>query len=326
MHQVRQGGGCIATPYVTPSMITNAPTGISWSIIPFPKATTAQQLAEQMNICWRATGIVDAYCNQVLRATIDNEQQSGPDFRITVEQATGNTRFILQRWPVTEILAIQTSANASFPRQWSKVPTGYWDIEHPTLGVYGSSSPSAAGEGGQSILIAPGYGANWVLGRNGVRISVSYVNGWPHAGLTASVTAGATTLTVDDVTGFTGASAFIYDGSSTETIRVTSVSATTPLTLPNGGGTAQAGPGTLTLASPLGFNHDGTTPTTVLVSAIPQDILWATTLAATTQALEAGITSVSIQNLPGSMTTGGHGVSDMKTEYELLLEPYKRVV
>jgi hypothetical protein len=311
----------VATPYVTPQMIHNAPSGVSWNIIPFPKANDQEQEAEQMNICWRATGIVNAYCNQVLRSTIDNEVQSGPDYRITLEQATGNTRFILQRWPVMQILAIQVTPN-TFPRNWRSVPAGYYDIEHPVLGVYGSNTPSAAGEGGQSILIGAGYGINWAMGRNGYRIACSYVNGWPHAGITQTIQAGATTFRVDDVTGFAGAAAFIYDGSQTEYVTVTSVVADNNLVLPNNGGTAPAGPGTVTVSSPTTFEHNSG----VIISSLPQDILWATILAATAQALEAGITSVSIQNLPGSMTLGGHGVSDIKTEYEVILEPYRRVI
>lgn len=311
----------MATPYVLPATITNAPTGISWSIIPFPKATSAQQLAEQTNICWRASGIVDAYCNQVLRATVDNEQLSGPDYRVTVQNSTGTARIILARWPVTQILAVQIAAAGTFPRQWVNVPANMWDIEYPVLGIYGSSSPSAAGEGGQSVLLAPGY-LDWWMGRNGYRVAMSYVNGWPHTSLTASASAGASTLFVDDVTGFVGASAFIYDGSLTETVSVRSVSALTPLTLPNGGGTAQAGPGTLTLTSPLVNAHPGG----VLVSSLPQDILWATILAATTQALEAGITAVTIQNIPGALAYGGRGWNDLVTEYQRILTPYRRVV
>ena len=186
---------------------------------------------------------MDAYCNQVLRATVDTEVLSGPNYRVTVQQATGNVRLILQRWPVTQILAMQTSPN-TFPRNWTQVPAGMFDIEHPVVGLYGTTAPSGAGEGGQSILLSPGYGG-WWGGRLGFRFSTSYINGWPHAGLTASANVGDTSITVDDVTGFTGAAAFVYDGSSTEVITVSSVTATTPLTLPNGGGTAPSGPGVL---------------------------------------------------------------------------------
>lgn len=317
----------MATPYVTPEMITNAPTGISWEIIPFPQSTSTEQFTEQYNMCWRATAIVDGYVNQVFRSTIDNEERTGPgDYRINVQQNTGVVRWTLSRWPITQILAAQFCGASTFPRQWTQIPPNMMEIDNPIIGVYGSYVPGGSGgAGGQSITIAPGY-VGWNMGRNGYRLACSYVNGWPHAGLMTTALAGATTLTVDDVTGFAGASAFIYDGTNTETISVTSVTANSPVTLQNGGGTAPAGPGTLTLSSPTTFDHSGSNPATVVISAIPTDVLWATVLATTAQALEAGITSISIQNLPGSLTEGGHGVLDMKTEYELLLEPYKRVI
>lgn len=311
----------MATPYITPSMLTNAPTGISWNIIPFPKASTPQQLAEQTNICWRATGIVDNYCNQVLRATADTEYRNGPDFRVTVQQATGNARVVLQRWPVLQVLAVSVSAATSFPRQWTVLPTGYYDVENPIVGVYGSSAPSAAGDGGQAVILAPGY-VNWALGRNGYRIAISYLNGWAHTSLTSAAAAGATTVQVDDVTAFAGASAFVYDGEESETISVTSVNATSPLVLPISGASVQAGPGTLTLSSPLLNAHAAGT----VFSALPQDVIWAAVLAAATQALESGIDAITIQTVSGAQTVGGHGVAELSQQYEVILGPYRRTV
>ncbi len=309
------------TPYITPSMLTSAPTGIAWNIIPFPKATTQQQLAEQTNICWRATGIVDNYVNQVLRATADTEYLSGPDYRVTVQNGSGNGRVVLQRWPVLKVLACSVSPNASFPRQWTTLPSGMYDVEVPIVGMYGSTTASAAGEGGQSILIAPTY-VNWALGRNGYRLAISYLNGWPHTSLTASASANASTLAVDDVTAFAGAAAFVYDGATSETVTVSSVTANANLTLPVSGTTVPAGPGTLTLSSPLVNAHAAG----IVVSSMPQDIVWAAILAATTQALESGIDAITIQNIPGSQTVGGHGVTELAQQYEVILGPYRRVI
>ena len=308
------------TPYVTPSMLTNAPTGIAWSIIPFPKASTQAQFEEQLNICWRATGIVDNYCNQVLRATADTEYYNGPDYRVTI-QKTGNGRIVLQRWPVLQVLAVSVSPNASFPRQFTTLPSGFYDIEHPIIGVYGSTTPSAAGDGGQAILVAPGY-INWALGRNGYRIAISYLNGWAHSSLTSPATGGVSSLVVDDVTAFTGASAFVYDGANTEVVSVSSVTANAPLTLPISGTMVAAGPGTLTLASPIANSHAAG----AVVSALPQDVIWAAVLAATSQALESGIDAITIQNIPGSQTVGGHGIQELTEQYEVILEPYRRTV
>jgi hypothetical protein len=151
-------------------------------------------------------------------------------------------------------------------------------------------------------------------------VLVSYVNGWPHTSLTAAAAAGARTLSVDDVTGFAGATAFSYDGAMTETVSVTAVAATSPLPLPNGVGAAQTGPGTITLASPLTHAHAVGT----VVSALPANVIWAAALAAAAQVLEGGYTSISVQNISGSLTEGGNGVGDVQTEYEWLLEPFAR--
>lgn len=315
----------MATPYVTPAMIVNAPTGIAWSIIPFPKASTEAQLAEQTNICWRATAMVDGYVNQVFRSTIDNEVQQGPNYYITVDNNTGQIRWILTRSPVTEILAVQTSPN-TLPPQWTQVTQGQWRIDQPVLGVYGSyASGGSGGSGGQTIYVGAGWGG-WWLGRNGYLVAASYLNGWPHAGLLESASASTTSLYVDDVTGMAGATVTIYDGADTETAQVVSVSAVSNTTLPNGGGSVPAGPGTLTLASATTFAHAGGNPASVVVSALPGDVLWATILASTVQALESGITAVTIQNLPGSQTVGGHGIDALEIQYQEILRPYRRVI
>lgn len=308
------------TPYVTPEMIINAPTGLAWNIIPQPGSSSEAQYAEQLNICWRATGITNVIVNQVLRSTVDTEQQTGPDFRATIQNnAANNTRLILQRWPITDILQVAVSPN-TFPRTWSTVPTGYYGVEHPILGVYGSTAPSSAGEGGQSILISSGF-SGWGMGRNGYTLSVTYLNGWPHCGITTTATSGSTTLNVDDVTGFTGASVWIYDGAISEMVTVRSVTANTPLELPFGG-TTPAGPGTLILTTPTLSTH----ATDIVVSAMPADILQAVILICAAQVMEAGITSISIQSLPGVETMGGHGVQDLMVEAEVILSPYKRVI
>jgi hypothetical protein len=295
---------------------------VSWKIIPEPRSSPAEQLAELTNVCWRATSIVDTYCAQVLRATVDNEYLSGPgNPRVGVQRDTCNGILTMRRWPVTQVLAVQTSPNATFPRTWSTVPTGMYDIEHPLINQFTDSASATAPDGGHTILLAPGY-LDWRYGRNGYRLLVSYTNGWPHTSLTTTAAANTTTLHVDDVTGWAGASGMVYDGSLTESIAVTTVAATTPLTLPNGVGTAQTGPGTITLSSPLTTQHAAG----VVVSALPANVLWAAVLAAAAQALESGITSVSIQNLPGSTSTGGHGVEDIEAAYEMLLNDYRRVV
>ena len=145
----------------------------------------------------------DNYCNQTLRATIDTELLHGPDFRVTVGPAGGgsyptpywgsagfNARIILARWPVLEVTNVQTCPNSVFPRQWTALPKGYYEPEIPPIGIYGSNSPGASAQGGQAIIVAPGY-INWQYGRNGWAVLVTYMNGWPHTEISSPVLAGA---------------------------------------------------------------------------------------------------------------------------------------
>lgn len=313
----------LGTPYVNVSMLTNAATGVPWSQIPEPRAAEADQVAEVTSMLWRATSIVDTYCNQVLRATVDNEYLTGPGApRVGVEADTCIGTLVMRRWPVIDVLAIQTSANRSFPRVWSTVPSTCYEPTFPLLNALTDAASATIPDGGSAITVAPGYIPPLRCGRNSTRILVSYTNGWPHTSLTAAASAGATSVSVDDVTGWAGASGFVYDGASTEPETVSAVSAATPLSLPNGVGTAQTGPGTLTLSSPLAYAHAAGT----VFSALPANVLWATILAAAAQALEAGMDSIAIQSLAGATTSSGHGVEGLEAMYEALLDPFRRIV
>ena len=104
------------SPYVTPQMLISAPLGISWNTIP-PGAnvTPVQKLAEQANICGRATAEADGYVNQIIRATTDTEIYHGPgDYRVNLQQYTGTVRIVLQRWPIIAVTRVYSaSAKAS---------------------------------------------------------------------------------------------------------------------------------------------------------------------------------------------------------------------
>lgn len=311
----------MSVPYVTPQIVQNAPTGISFETIPEYGSSPAAQYAEAMNICWRATHFIDGYCNQVLRATEDTEELMGPTFRLTVDSVNTNTaRFIVSRWPVTSIVKARWCSSGAIPPNWTTIPlTALW-IEDPNFVSRGVSTSGAAGA--QAIRLSQGY-ISWGSGRNAYRLQITYVNGWMHTALTETVTAGSTTLPVTDCSGamawnatnqLEGVNAWLYDGADTELISVTSAS-------------ASYGPGTLTLRSPTTFKHTVTTQQKILVSALPEDIQQAGILHATYQALVRGATATTVQAQPGAEVggSGSHSASildDVKT----LLDPYRRSI
>jgi len=327
----------LGTAYLTPQLLFNAPTGVSWTLIPDPDSTQAQQQAAAVDVIWRATSRIDTYCHQPLRATADTEYLNGPGApRCNVDPNTGVGVLNMKRWPVTEVLAIQVSSSRAFPRVWTPVTAGQWDIRHPLL-FSGDSAAGTAPDGGWTIDVAPGwiswYGCGAGIptpngawrgggGRGGQRVQVCYINGWPHTSLTEGAEAGDTVLNVDDVTGWANASGFAYDGSATEPVSAESVSASSPLVLPNNAGTAQAGPGTVTLTAPLAFGHQQGT----LISALPATAIEAAVYAACIQALDSGIDAIAVQDMSGQRVSSEEASKDIETELKGLLDSFRRVM
>jgi hypothetical protein len=304
------------TPYVTADQLLNGswPTGVSWASIPPGRTVTdAQRFAAVTTLCAEGTSEADGYCNMPLRCTATTEFFHGPGdgaARVTIQSGSGLCRIELQRLPVLAITAVQVSPN-TFPRQWTVLPAGYYAPEYPALGLYNSIAPSAGGQGGQAILIAQGYVRPY---RYGTVIQVSYTHGWPHSSLTANATGNPSQISVDDCSGWAitnaagqGAAGVIYDGANQEAIKCTTSS-------------ALAGPGTLTLASPLVNDH----PAGIMVSSFPQDIIWASALFASAAALTRGATSTTIQEAPGRGS--GMSTAALAGEAELKLKPYRRTI
>jgi hypothetical protein len=198
----------------------------------------------------------------------------------------------------------------------------------------GDTASATAPDGGWTIDVAPGWigcspygrtpagGFTGGGGRGGQLVQVCYLNGWPHTSLTAPAAQSATVLNVDDVTGWAGASGFAYNGSATEPVTVESVSATTPVDLPNDAGTAQSGPGTITLTSPLAFEHQQG----VVVSALPAAVIEAAILAAAVQALTGGTDAITIQSVNGEHSSPQPSADGMTKQYQALLAHYKRIM
>jgi hypothetical protein len=306
------------TPYVTPQMLLAAPTGIVWATIgPGARPTPIEQFNEQLNMCRRATSMIEGYCNQPLRATLDNEILYGPgDFRFQI-QSNGNARLLLSRSPVTFVVGGRVSMAATFPAQWADLPATAFKPAIPLMGVFGSTVPGGSDNSGQAVYMQPGN-VSWLAGRNGYEVLVSYVNGWPHASLTAAASAGDMSIQIDDCAGWfppagttsipgVGATATVYDPLYQETISA-------------GASGAVTGPGTIALMSPLAYDHD----VGVMVSTLPQSIIQAAILFCVSQALVRGATATIAPGSGGG--GGGKDAMHYAIEAEQLAHPYRRVI
>jgi hypothetical protein len=303
----------LVTSYITPALLAAQPGGLSWNVVPTLTASSQQQQAQLSMVCGTATSMVDTFCRQPLRATVNTETLTGPGKgRLSVDPDTGIASLITRRWPVAQVLAVQTSPSRSFPPSWTGVAVNQTSIRYPVLSApFGA--PQSSPSGGNVIDLAPGVvpyaqdRGQLRLGRGQLRLEHAYLSGWAHAGTTGMVLAGAMTMHVDDVTGWAGASGYIYDGTSTEPVTVTTIAADSGLVLPgivnpvvnslSGGAlTVQAGPGTVTLASPLAYGHGAGT----VLSALPETALRAAALFCAVQAIET-IDAIATQSLSGEV-------------------------
>lgn len=302
-------------PYVTPDILTTSTTGIAWGSIPTTNATPQQKQAAIYNICEQATTEVDEECRVPIRATINTETLHGPGdtYRFQV-LSNGISRLVLSRPPVVSVISATSGNSRSFPTLTSAIAVNQFKIEYPLLDVYGTTAPGTGGDsGGQSVLMAPGI-VNRVMDRKSKEITVTYLNGWPHASLTADVAAGATSLPVDDVCGWTGANGVVRSSYNQETVMVTS---TTPGTVG-----ALNGPGMLRLNSGLGKDYKAGT----LVTTVPYTIIEAAILFAVNKALLRGSTAIVTQSANANSVSISGSRDSNSTNAKCKLKPYRRTL
>ena len=316
----------MVTPYCSAGMLTAQPAGLSWQTVPTLTASTQEQAAQLAQVCRNASSIVDSSCRQPLRATVNTETLTAPGKgRLTIDAETGIGSVVTRRWPVAQVLAVQTSPARAFPPVWTPVAVNQTSIRYPVLSAP-FAAPQSSASGGNVIDLAPGV-ASWANGRGTLRVEHAYLSGWAHAGTTSMALAGAMTVHVDDVTGWAGASGWIYDGTSTEPVTVTTVSADSALVIPgivnpvvnslSGGAlTVQAGPGTVTLTSPLTYGHGAGT----VLSALPETALRAAALFCAVQAIET-IDAIATQSLSGEVGS----TSLLAQSAEMALCEFRRV-
>ena len=302
------------TPYITPALVRAAGLGISWNSFPATNATAQQRAAALLDVCQTASSTMEQEAMQGLRPTTAVEQEFGPDRLVTVNHNNGWTRMQLTRWPVIAILAGSVASAWQVPvngvlQNQIVIPPGAMLTQHLLLPDTGSINTMSADQGPTAVLIPPGY-ATLISQRNSLIFTITYMNGWPIAGIDVPCLAGATTIHVDDISawwnGTAGARGRIYDPPYTEAVICTG-------STPDISG-ATSGPGFLSV-TPLQFAH---TPVigqsdqpnqTVLLSAMPRALLEAGLYYAIHYGMIRGATGAVVQSARPNVTSDGLGAA-----------------
>jgi hypothetical protein len=212
----------LSVPYLTLEEYKSAPTAIDLDNLVFDSQDPEVQDAELRNVIARASSWIDTYCNQVIGATTETEQQRS---RMSGD---GSIRFHPRFSPIVALKEF----NYGYPTNMASLGdcSIAWIedqeiiIPNATMGTWTSQGPLSFG----SYNGGPG---------NQIFLNYTYVAGYANTVMSVSSAVAATQFTVDDATGITaGQMLSIYDGMNTERVTVANTyvfgSAVVPVTRP----------------------------------------------------------------------------------------------
>ena len=304
------GGYGAPVPYISPASYNFAPTAIDTSTLVAPGSTLDETQALYDTIR-RASGYADRF--------LFGADPSGQGASLCATQSTetaycnplqGEYRPVCSYKPVIEIVGMAAgSAMSALTNISQNVASNIW-IEGKVLHVPGCGFPSAATP--QPFLSNGTYGPLYFVW--------SYINGYPHSSLAATVAAGDSTLTLKAtgpdstllgiIPGLTQMT--IEDGSNTETFLVAAVDGTM-----------------ITTAAPLTYGHRvPQAPDFLPVTSLPADVGQAIIFLTTSLIKTRGDNSLVLAEIaePRQTTAAGQPtwMSDVATAKELL-QPYQSV-
>jgi len=283
-----------STPYLTVEEFKDAPTAIDIDNLVFNSQDPDDQDAELANTIARASSWIDTFCNQVLAATTESEQQRS---RYSTD---GSIRFHPRYNPVIAL----TSLQYGYPPSLMALPdcSVAWIedqeviVPNATLGTWTSQGPLQ-------------FGALSSGARNEVFLKYTYINGYANTTIVTAVAA-ASSLVVVDGTGITaGEMLKIYDGQYSENVTVAS--------------TYTFGSTTVPLTRPLVYGHNAG----VSISALPPAVKQAAILVTTAFLKTRGDSSMTmaVTTSPGTALPNADKVGEEIALAMQLLQPYRRV-
>jgi len=285
-----------STPYLTIAEFKSAPTAIDYNNLVVNSGDPAVQDAELNNAIARASSWIDTYCNQVLAATLETEQQRTrmrPDGTIVLHPRYN---------PVVALLSLSYGTYPNQMNTYLDCSQG-WIEDTQIVLPYTAASGSISSAGPLQFGI-PSSPSQLVF------CKYQYVAGYTNTVIGANASANATTLTVKDASGITaGMSLQIYDGSSTELVTVADTYTFNSTTVP--------------LTSGLLYAHNKG----ISISALPPAIKEAAILATTAFLKVRGDYSLTMQV---TNQVGTVGLNRAQLDYDLalakeLLQPFRRM-
>ena len=282
-----------STPYLTIAEYKQAPTAIDIDdLVGGGNAAINDQ--ELANVIARASSWIDSYCGQVLASTTDTEA-----FRATVDRR-GFLKIHPRYWPITEVVSL---SYGTLPNLMASVDiSGVWiEPEAIVFPVQGLTT---------SFLGPIQFSGNYSATQEQF-VSLTYVNGYANAALSASVAASVTSLPLNDLTGFLPNMRFeVYDGASTEILTVSSSFA------------VAQGAGNLPLAAATSYAH----AKTISVSALPPAVKQAAIYVTSAVLKARGNASMVMQTLTPSQiqTSNPSAAGDLAAAWEIL-KPFRRI-
>lgn len=284
-----------STPYLTLGEYKSAPTAIDISNLVVNSQDPDVQDSELANTIARASSWIDTFCNQVLAATTETEQQ-----RTRYTAWDGSIRLHPRYNPIIAL----TSFNYGYPTNMASLGdcSVAW-IEEQEIIIPNVSLGNWTSQGPLSFGAYNGGYANELF------VQYTYVAGYTNTVILEAI-AGESTLTVVDGTGIiAGQMLKIYDGQYSENVTVAD--------------TYVFGSTTVPLTRPLVYDH----LPTVAISALPPAVKEAAILVTTSFLKIRGDSSMTMAatTFPTTTLPGADKVGEEIALAMQLLQPYRRV-
>lgn len=286
----------ITIPYLTLEEYKNAPTAIDLDNLVFNSQDPEAQDAELRNVIGRASSWADTYCNQVLGATLETEQQ-----RTRITPSDGSIRLHPRFSPIVAL----TDFNYGYPTNMANLGdcSNAWIeeqeiiIPNAQLGNWTSQGPLSFGS----------YNGGY---QNEIFVRYTYVAGYTNTVVAVPSLVGDTQIIVTNPTGITaGQMLNIYDGLNTELVTVAN--------------NYVFGNATVPLAAPMLYAHDIDTSVSALPPAIKEAVILITT--AFLKVRGDSSMSMSVSTLPSVAVPGSEKYGDELATASRLLSSYRRI-